>query len=95
MWVVESKIFESHKEAQEHASKLNKSRALIEQIEVSELLDPIKPTRITHMSGEYGVPLCGNSQPGKINILNNIITVFPHKVTCIKCMEILEEENEY
>ena len=95
MWIVESKIFESHKEAQEHASKLNKSKALIEQIEVSELLDPIKPTRITHMEDEFGMPLCSQGLIAKFTPFNTVTTVFPHKVTCIKCLEILEQEDEY
>ena len=95
MWIVNEKYFESHKEAQEYANKFNKAQALIEQIEPSELINPIKPMRITHMSGEYGVPLCGQAQPGKVNMLNNITTVFPHRVNCKKCMEILEQENGY
>ena len=95
MWIVENKIFESHKEAQEHASKLNKSKALIEQIEISELLDPIKPTRITHMGDEFGAPLCSQGLIARFTPFNTVTTVFPHKVNCLKCMEILEQENGY
>ena len=95
MWIVENKIFESHKEAQEHASKLNKAQALIEQIEPSELINPIKPTRITHMADEFGAPLCSQGLIAKFDPFNTVTTVFPHEVNCLKCMEILEEENGY
>ena len=95
MWIVESKIFESHKEAQEHASKLNKAQALIEQIEPSELINPMKPTRITHMEDEFGMPLCSQGSIARFDPLNTVTTVFPHKVNCLKCMEILEQENGY
>ncbi len=88
MWIVESKIFESHREAQEHASKLNKSRALIEQIEVSELLDPIKPTRIVHFQGSWE-NLCGARFQGSVH------TIFPDKVDCPTCLEMLEAEDKY
>lgn len=86
MWIVNEKYFESHKEAQEYASKLNQAQALIEQIEVSELINPIKPKRIIHFQGSWD-NLCGAKFQGSVH------TIFPNKVSCLKCLELLEAED--
>ena len=87
MWIVDGEIFESQKLAKARASDLNKTHALIHNLDVDDPPEIYKPKQVIHFQGSWE-NLCGAKFQGSVS------TIFPDKINCPKCNQLLKELDE-
>ena len=97
MWIVNGEIFESQKLAQDRANDLNKTHALIEDLDVNNPPKIYKPKQVIHYSEDVNrndTKILCNSSVAKLD-RKFFSSIFPHMVTCPKCLEALELEDSF
>ena len=96
MWIVNGEIFESQKLAKARASDLNKTHALIHNLDVDNPPEIYKPKQVIHYSEDVNrtdTKILCNSTVSKLD-RKFFSSIFPHMVTCPKCNQLLDELDE-